>query len=254
MDGPGHDGHVSRRPGPPYLELGCFFDGTPYDQALRRFLDRLGARPRSFDAQRGPGLRTLPFTGPIEGGAHETGPGGGLADAFAEPDLRVTRIDVEEGLGVVPGAQEIVAVLGTRRPSLVHPVAVWADGQAFSRPPGEEEAMRDAAARAFKSLRRLVERVEPTYASLTLLSSLPAPDDVARGVPAPYDLYLTERLLELVEARALFAQSGAKVEALHGGVYVSAGSFNPKGRALPVDARDRIGVELGRRLAERLAR
>lgn len=244
---------MSRQPGAPFLELGCYFDGTRYDQAVRRLVERLGARPRVVQLEQGAGLRDRPFARIMETPLRER-PGSELGPALSDPDVRVLKIEVDNGLGVVAGAQEIVAVLGTSRPSLHHPIAVWADGQAFSRPPGEEEAMRDAAGRAFKALRQLVERVDPTYASLSLLRSLPGPEDLARGTPAPYDLYLSGPLLTVAEAEALFRPSGAKVDAMHGGVYVSAGSFHRAGRALPAETRERIGVELGRRIAERLVR
>lgn len=253
QEDPGRGVCVSRRPGSPFLELGCYFDGLPYHQAVRRVVERLGMRPRAVQVERGAGLRDRPFARILETPLVER-PGSELGAVMADPDLRVTRVEVEDGLGVVAGAQEIVAVLGARTPTLFHPVAVWTDGQAFSRPPGEEAAMRDAAGRAFRKLRQLVERVEPTYASLTLLSGLPAPLDLARGAPAPCDLFLSEPLLGLAEAKALFGPSGAKVEAMHGGVHVSAGGFNREGRALPVEVRDRIGAELGRRIAERLVR
>ncbi len=118
-----------------------------------------------------------------------------LLQLFADPNVRVVQVYMCNATRVVPDALEIATQLSispeASRRGDNHPVAIWMEGEAFSRPPGFPiEPARTIGLRAFATFTNIVQSLKPSYGVLQVDGSLECLSDLRENVPShPFETF-----------------------------------------------------------------
>jgi len=190
-----------RNPDPPYLEIGFYFQHLSGRDAFRTLtksiVKDLHATPKEItilNSAENVLLRSSVSTLYSQRVSSNT-----ELWKLIEDDKRfAVKLAVEKGTKIVPDAREYVAVLpitsstpGTNGNS----VAIWIEGAAFSGPSTQEapsSKVRSIGQKARAVFVSLVQRMNPTYAAITVAYGLESPCDL-RDDPRTYafrDFYL----------------------------------------------------------------
>jgi hypothetical protein len=232
---------------PPYLELSFYFaerDEAKSFYGLVEMLVGLGATfAGSGIIHRGQSIRNQPFSS-IHDLPQEPVAVHSLADVaqcLRQPDIRLVQVLMEGASGVAPNLSEIVGYESISEEAARqdhHPVAIWTEGTLFSGPAGEPfgATTKETGLRLSERFRRLVERLRPSYAAITLEYDLECPADLKRDPRslAFRDFYISGEYIgaDTLKTIAMLFRA-AYIETLAEGLYVSCtAEFNPERRGL----------------------
>lgn len=246
----------------PYLEIGFYFERVPEEKAFVQLLKalfelefQLGNRGYIHtEARKREGFASVSDKVPIEV------PLNGWIDVdnlFADPNTRLVQVVIND----MGNNTETLVTYMSISPESVHrdwhPIAIWNSGELFSGSLTEEyeKQAKRRGKQAYQLLKDLVDKVRPSYATITVEEPIECPTDLARD-PRSYafrNFYVEEAFVGssgFIQIKQMFGN--AYIELLGEGIYVSCYEyFNPEGQTLNNDLALTKSVEVAKLIAVR---
>ncbi|MEO7720134.1 MAG: hypothetical protein ABIY70_28425 [Capsulimonas sp.] len=221
----------------PTLELNFYRDENEHDFLidLIEVLIKNGAvLSGKALVHRGPNIRQKPFSFASDEDREEIEIASvdDLRAINAAQDLRLVQIPITNASGISRNSPELAGIVGISDIAAAkgahHPVAIWASGDQISLPTPQSRALSTSAYQRFI---RIVEKLAPDYAAITLEWSLECPMDLQNdpNTPAFMDFYLSSCFFDAsLITEVMNLCSHGFIKPLSTGVYISnSGFFSP---------------------------
>lgn len=187
----------------PHVELGFYFSELTGDESLQVLFQFLIAQGAAFTgllsvhANQGSSRSFASiYDHPLTDRTVESTDA--VHHLLASEGDRVIQIGLQNAVGVVDGTPEVLTQLSIAESSAAtdhHPVAIWADGTAFSFPDIETPTKaKRAGQKVYTAFRKLILGVAPSYAAITVDYGLECPADLTHDsrTYAFTDFYISE--------------------------------------------------------------